>query len=868
MALDIIPKQEDGKLKAVASGTLPSGKPVVVNSDGTVSVVGSTSVSTSFGSDTVFEAASANYLSSTYHPTENKVVIFYKDGGNSNKGTYIVGTVSGSSISFGTAAAFSTSGIENISSTYDTAANKIVVCYTDLGNSNYGTAVVGTLSGTTMSFGSAVVFSSSYFINNAMAYDSVAGKIAIAYRDHGNSGYGTGIVGTVSGTSISFGSPTIFSNTGAAVIHGAAYDTNAGKVVVSFSDSGVPYTGKGTAVVGTISGTSISFGSKVIFDNAGAANYTVIAYDSNAQKVVISYSDTGDSYKGKAIVGTVSGTSISFGTAVTYESGATGPQAIIYSPNVGRLVIFYRDNANSNERSAIVGTVSGTSITFDTKENFGASRSDYYATAYDEASGKIVLAYEDQGNSFHGYAIVMTVGGEIPNLTSENYIGMSGGLVDVETVTQALGSVVDITNTAPAYIAMAHDESAGKVIVAYKLDGGNEYGYAAVGTVSGTSITFGTPVAYTSSALQSASQSIAYDSVNNKVVISFTLQGGGNRYGTAIVGTVSGDSISFGSAVTFNAGVTAWITSVFDSSNNKVVISYSDGGNSDYGTAIVGTVSGTSISFGSEVVFESANSGYLGSTFDSTNNKVVVSYRDDGNTGKGTAIVGTVSGTSISFGTAALFNNASTYWTDATFDSTNGKAVILYMDDGNSQYGTAIVGTVSGTDITFGSEVVFSTASTKAPVAAFDSAVGKVTVAYRDAGNSNNTTIIPATVSGTSISFDSAVDVGIVNGGGESIGIVFDSTNNRNVIAFKDDTANDNSAVVFRNAGTITTRGSVADGDNATVDIVGTVSSNQVSLTAGQQYYVQADGTIGTTPANPSVLAGTAVSATKLLVKT
>ena len=39
MALDTIPKQEGGKLKAVASGTLPSGQPVVVNSDGPVSVV-------------------------------------------------------------------------------------------------------------------------------------------------------------------------------------------------------------------------------------------------------------------------------------------------------------------------------------------------------------------------------------------------------------------------------------------------------------------------------------------------------------------------------------------------------------------------------------------------------------------------------------------------------------------------------------------------------------------------------------------------------------------------------------------------------------------------------------------------------------
>ena len=39
-------------------------------------------------------------------------------------------------------------------------------------------------------------------------------------------------------------------------------------------------------------------------------------------------------------------------------------------------------------------------------------------------------------------------------------------------------------------------------------------------------------------------------------------------------------------------------------------------------------------------------------------------------------------------------------------------------------------------------------------------------------------------------------------------------------------------------------------------------------LTAGQQYYVQTDGTLSETPANPSVLAGTAISATKLIVKT
>jgi hypothetical protein len=66
----------------------------------------------------------------------------------------------------------------------------------------------------------------------------------------------------------------------------------------------------------------------------------------------------------------------------------------------------------------------------------------------------------------------------------------------------------------------------------------------------------------------------------------------------------------------------------------------------------------------------------------------------------------------------------------------------------------------------------------------------------------------------------------------------------------------------------ISSGGAVADGGNANVNIIGSISDEQSGLTAGQQYYVQTDGTLSETPADPSVLAGTAISATKMLVKT
>jgi hypothetical protein len=65
----------------------------------------------------------------------------------------------------------------------------------------------------------------------------------------------------------------------------------------------------------------------------------------------------------------------------------------------------------------------------------------------------------------------------------------------------------------------------------------------------------------------------------------------------------------------------------------------------------------------------------------------------------------------------------------------------------------------------------------------------------------------------------------------------------------------------------IASGGTYADGQSVTVDTIGTVNADQSSLTAGQQYFVQEDGTLGLTADSTSVVAGTAISATELIVK-
>ena len=152
--------------------------------------------------------------------------------------------------------------------------------------------------------------------------------------------------------------------------------------------------------------------------------------------------------------------------------------------------------------------------------------------------------------------------------------------------------------------------------------------------------------------------------------------------------TVTGTSISFGSPTTFNSAQTGDIATAFDTTNNKIVIVYRDHGNSQYGTAIVGTVSGTSISFGSEAVFwDSSRADSMRQIAFIPDLGTLIGFKASGD---GRAIYGTVSGTSISFDTATTFGDADGYYgIIIAYDSENGKAIVIYEDNDDSNNGNA-----------------------------------------------------------------------------------------------------------------------------------------------------------------------------------
>jgi hypothetical protein len=420
-------------LEATASGALANGDMVIVNADGTVSTV--SGITQSLGSSSVFESANTNWISSTFDSNLNKIIVTYRDNGNSGYGTAVVGTVSGTSISFGTPSVFDSGSTTYTACAFDSSTNKVVIAYRDQGNSQ-GKGLVGTISGTSISFGGPESFATQADYISC-AFDSNANKTLIAFRDSGAFEYGQAVVATVSGTTISFSAKYNFSTN--TEYTSCAFDSSANKVVIAYRHvAGSSY---GKAVVATISGTTISYGSPTTF-NSSNTTYTASTFDSNENKIVIVSKDDGNSGVGTAVVGTVSGTSISFGSKVAFTSGSIQFTGCIFDSNANKIVATYRDSS-TGDGLFNAGTVSGTTISFEDSSTFNSAGTEYTFCAFDSNSNNVVISYTNSGNSSYGTSIVLR--NSSSNLNGQNYIGISDAAYadGVTAKIQIIGSVDD-----------------------------------------------------------------------------------------------------------------------------------------------------------------------------------------------------------------------------------------------------------------------------------------------------------------------------------------------------------------------------------------------------------------------------------------
>lgn len=242
------------------------------------------------------------------------------------------------------------------------------------------------------------------------------------------------------------------------------------------------------------------------------------------------------------------------------------------------------------------------------------------------------------------------------------------------------------------------------LIITYRSNGG---GFAVVGVISsGTIITLGTAVEYnTTNPITNYGNVDALSST--KFIVGFQADHTGIPIGVVRIGSVSGTTITYGSPVTFKSNAVSQIT-VRRSDGYGFVICYRDGvtgycyvknGQHNGGTFIWNT--------GGDVTVNAANTEYINMDMKPGGSKIFVVYRDTGGSSYGCGKCATITGVQVSLGSEVVFNSAVTTWCSCGY-LTGDRWVVSYITSSDDVYSRIM--TSSGNEISeYGTAIVSST---------------------------------------------------------------------------------------------------------------------------------------------------------------
>lgn len=223
--------------------------------------------------------------------------------------------------------------------------------------------------------------------------------------------------------------------------------------------------------------------------------------------------------------------------------------------------------------------------------------------------------------------------------------------------------------------------------------------------------------------------------------------------GYAVLATVASDkSVSFGATASFESD-TANFNSITKMTSSIFVIAFSDYNNVSQGTAIVGSVSGTNISFGSPSVFETGATNYI-SCARLTDTTFAVAFSDTEDSAYGKARVGTISGTSITgWGNVSTFEAASSNYISIT---RNADSLFSVAFRGTSNYGRARVGIVDGSNnLTWGNVSTFESSSCDYICITAQTST-RIAISYKSGSTSKATAIVGVIDGSNNLSWGSA----------------------------------------------------------------------------------------------------------------
>lgn len=586
-------------------------------------------------------------------------------------------------------------------------------------------------------------------------YDSNSNRIVYVYQI-ANSGYGAAVVGEIIGDTISFGTPVVFNSSSGTVNMNCEFNSTNNKIFVIYVKSPTSY---GRGKIGTVDPTdnSISFGSETQWENQGGVNTTRpgMTYHSNGDKMVVTYREGGGDIKIAML--SASGTTMalegSLVNVTTFNADAGDVNFETAGSNKG-FVSYFRNSPQSAYVRAY--TISGTTITLSTNSYaINSDSTSHLVHSLDTRINRTLVCYKDGQNNGYGTIVPINISGSGASASvtvGSEYVFASQAVDQLDTAydTKRLhhfiffrgstnnGTVQKVLanlTASPAFIRTGSvnsssmdnipiNENMGMGTITYdstnnKLFVGEKYtaqdGPAARILVPGDDY-IGNRQQIATTSPGSTEKAIVYDSNADRVVIVYRDSNDSYRC-KAVVATCTATGItSLGTpALVYNGNTTSYIGATFDSSTNRVVVIWSEN-NTNYTHIGVVDPSDNSIAFGisPQQLDPNQNSPIYNSiVFSTAGNRVVVGYRRNGGDYKQyfrSGVVNTGNNT-ITWDTLMdpSFGNLSG-GVAMTYNTTHQGILLAYRDSTNNNYGTANIlkyDAGSATKLGLGNDAVF-----------------------------------------------------------------------------------------------------------------------------------------------------------------
>ena len=353
------------------------------------------------GTPQVFEDGTTSLLSVTAL-SSTQAVVAYVDAGDSDKGKAAVLDVTGTTVSAGTPAVYNNAGTDRVD-VVSLSSTKAMVVYRDDGNSNYPTAAILDVSGSTITPGSEAVIDSNATDGSRVVVEKLTSTKAIAVWVRNSDGKLYGCVLDVSGSTITPGSATVLTS-GAASDQGIA-PLDSTHVLIHYDETGRD------AMVLTIAGTNITTNTvKDLYANPLTGGYALksgILLDTNL--VLVESSTATD---GRLDLLSISGTTITIEDQLALNTPASTHGALAKLSATKAGLVYYNWDSPTHRCRVDTFTISGgTSVSKDgLTENVATLQSDSgWFSATDLTSTTFLVVYRDNGDSQKGTAVVVSM---------------------------------------------------------------------------------------------------------------------------------------------------------------------------------------------------------------------------------------------------------------------------------------------------------------------------------------------------------------------------------------------------------------------------------------------------------------------------